>query len=609
MEDCGLLVMNAITKPEKSLTVLVVDDIQASRSHLARLVTEIGYHCLQVSSGTAALQCIDAQQADLVLLDLLMPDIDGFEITRQIRKRVTGKWLPVIVMSSLEGDEHFIHAMSVGAADYLVKPVKPAILRAKLYHYQRVLGLQARTAMLIQRQKAINEYIADPIITIDSNAKVFELNLAARRLFEVNAPQSIVGKRINDIIGIGLEQLPSTSEIVVNGPGNMPVNLALSASEWSVGAQSYCTIALHDLSESRRVERMKDEFLATVSHELRTPLTSILGALGLLVAGAAGVMPPEALELATVAQRNGTRLSRLIDDLLDLTKLEGNRMTFNLRETPLNALLEEAVSANMGYAQSHGVHLQFSTRVQTAHSPIDAHRLLQVLANLISNAIKHSPAGSTAEVRLVEDPKGWLIEVADQGPGIDPEFRQRMFEKFSQADGSDQRSISGTGLGLYISKMLVDRMGGALSAQSGAGKGSVLSILLPWASKNFIDPWVLCIARDRQILDRLGDWASDVARIELVSDLASAETLVQRIGAPFALLADPMAQGPVDVFCKKLSALTAHDRILLVSDALDEHFTQSHGLRWLALSNTSRKELGAHLQTLLNLPATGAEDG
>jgi signal transduction histidine kinase len=605
----GLFVMNTITKPEKSLTVLVVDDIQASRSHLASLVTDIGYHCLQVSSGMAALQCIDTQQADLVLLDLLMPDIDGFEITRQIRKRVTGKWLPVIVVSSLEGDEHFIHAMSVGAADYLVKPVKPAILRAKLHHYQRVLGLQAKTAMLVQRQKAINEYIADPIITIDSNARVFELNLAARRLFEINAPQSLVGKRINDLIGIGLEQLPSTSEIVVNGPGNMPVNLAVSTSEWSVGTQSYCTIALHDLSESRRVERMKDEFLATVSHELRTPLTSILGALGLLVAGASGVLPSEALELATVAQRNGTRLSRLIDDLLDLTKLEGNRMTFNLRETPLNALLEEAVSANMAYAQSHGVHLRFITRVQTAQSTVDAHRLLQVLANLISNAIKHSPAGSTAEVRLVEDPKGWLIEVADRGPGIDPEFRQRMFEKFSQADGSDQRSISGTGLGLYISKMLVDRMGGVLSAQSGAGKGSVLSILLPRSGRNVVDPWVLCIAHDCEILDRLGDWASDVARTELVRDLASAEALVQRVGAPFALLADPMAQGPADVFCKQLSSLTAHDRVLLVSDDLDEHFAQAHGLRCFALSKTSRKELGVHLQTLLNLPASGAKDG
>jgi hypothetical protein len=137
----------------------------------------------------------------------------------------------------------------------------------------------------------------------------------------------------------------------------------------------------------------------------------------------------------------------------------------------------------------------------------------------------------------------------------------------------------------------------------------VLSILLPRSGRNIVDPWVLCIARDRQNLDRLGDWASDVARTELVSDLASAEALVQRIGAPFALLADPMAQGLADVFCKKLSTFTSHDRVLMVSDALDEHFAQSHGLRCFALSNTSRKELGTHLHSLLNLPANGAEDG
>ncbi len=601
--------MNVMTMPEKFLTVLVVDDMETSRSHLVNLVTESGHHCLQVASGMEALQLIDAQQADLVFLDLLMPGIDGFEITRQIRKRVTAKWLPVIVVSSLEGDEHFIHAMSVGAADYMVKPVKPAILRAKLQHYQRVLGLQAKTTMLMQQQKAINEYMADPIITIDSDGEVFELNLAARRLFEVSYPDGLVGERIEDIMGIAVDQLPTTSEIVVRRAGRASATLAMSVSEWSVGTQSYCTIALHDLSESRRVERMKDEFLATVSHELRTPLTSILGALGLLVAGAAGVMPQAAMELATIAQRNGTRLSRLIDDLLDLTKLEGNRMTFNIRETPLISLLEEAISANMCYGRNHGVNLTFSTRLHNAHSPVDAHRLLQVLANLISNAIKHSPSGATVEVRLLGDPKGWLIEVADRGPGIDPEFRKRMFEKFSQADGSDQRSTSGTGLGLYISKILIDRMGGALSAQSYPGSGSVLSILLPRPDKDVVNPWVLCIARDRQNLDRLSEWVSGVAHTELAPDLATAAVLVQRIGAPFALIADPMGQGPAEEFCKKLAAFSAQDRILLVSDGLDERFALAQGLRWLALSSTSREELTTQLQALINRAVVGAING
>lgn len=601
--------MELNNRPENSLSVLVVDDIEASRTYLVSLVSDIGHTCLQAGSGIEALQCIDSQPVDIVLLDLLMPDVDGFEITRQVHTRVTGKWLPVIVLSSLEGDEHFIHAMSMGAADYLVKPVRPAILRAKLRQYQRVLGLQARNAILAQQQKAINEYIADPILTIDGDGKLFELNRAARELFEDKFPGGVVGKKIDEIIGIGLHQLPSTFEIEIQRPALEPSTFALSASEWSIGTQSYCTIALHDLTESRQVERMKDEFLATVSHELRTPLTSILGALGLLVVGAAGALPAAALELVNVAHRNGTRLSRLIDDLLDLTKLEGNRMPLNIRVTPLKVLLEEAGSANKGYAHSHGVKLQFHTLVDVAYSPVDADRFLQVMANLLSNAIKHSPSGTTVEVRLLADPQGWRIEVADHGPGMDPEFHKRMFEKFSQADSSDKRSVGGTGLGLYISRILVERMGGKLLAQSTLGKGSVFSIVLPKPTADAAGQWVLCIARDRQVLERLIGWISDVVRTQSVPDMAAAQALVERIGAPSALVADPQSQGLADEFCRDLRSIASPDRILLVSDALDEHFAKGHGLRWMALSSTSQGELKAQLQTLLNTAAHGAKIG
>lgn len=596
-------------RPDEQLTVLVVDDIEASRTLLVDLVTDIGHHCLQATNGMQALECIDTTQVDIVLLDLLMPDVDGFEITRQIRQRIVGKWLPVIVLSSLEGDEHFIHALSVGAADCLVKPVRPAILRAKLRHYQRVLTLQARTAMLAQRQMAINETIADAIITIDSAAKVCELNRSARQLFEPDTVGELIGRPIQDLLGIGMAKLPETREFVHRPKGLAPVTFALTCSDWSLGAQSYCTIGLRDLSESRRVERMKDEFLATVSHELRTPLTSILGAIGLMVAGAAGVLPPSALELATVAQRNGTRLSRLIDDLLDLTKLEGNRMTLNMREASLNGLLNEAIAANAGYAQRLGVHLQFQALPEPTRAAVDADRLLQVLANLLSNAIKHSPTGESVELRLAADPQGWRIEVADRGPGIDPKFRARMFEKFSQADGSDQRSVAGTGLGLYISRMLVERMGGSLSAHSVAGEGSVFSLVLPRPPTGRQSHWVLCIARDHQELDRLAHWITELAPVEMVSDLAAAQALVQRTGMPSALVADPQSQGLADEFCESLQALATPDHILLVGDSLDEPFARSQGLRWLPLRDTSREAFKQQLQRVLNQPPSGVPHG
>lgn len=605
MKREGQMRMESADRPENSLSVLVVDDIDASRNYLAGLVTDIGHLCHLAGSGSEALQCIEGLQIDIVLLDLLMPDVDGFEITRRIHASVVGKWLPVIVLSSLEGDEHFIHALSMGAADYLVKPVRPAILRAKLHQYQRVLGLQAKNAVLAQQQKAINEHIADPILTIDRDGKLFDLNRAARELLSKHFPNGALGKSIEEIVGIKLGQIRTTSEFEFLQPHREPSTFALSASEWSIGTQSYCTIALHDLTESRQIERMKDEFLATVSHELRTPLTSIQGALGLLAAGAAGTLPTAALELANVAQRNGTRLSRLIDDLLDLTKLEANRMPLKLCLTPLKAILEDALSSNQGYAQSHGVQLRFSTQAEVANSKVDADRLLQVMANLLSNAIKHSPSGGEVEVRLLLDPKGWRIEVSDQGPGIDPEFQKRIFEKFSQADGSDKRRVGGTGLGLYISRVLVERMGGKLLAQSTVGQGSVFSVVLPSPESDRAAKWVLCISRDRQVLDQLTEWMSDLVHTESVTDLAAAKSVVARIGPPSVLLADPQSQGLADEFCKNLLAVVSAHHILLVSDALDEKFAKSHGLTWLALSNTSRGELRTQLEPLLNRAVSG----
>ena len=473
--------MNAPTLPDAKLCVLVADDIETSRHALAELVRALNHTCLQAASGDEALRCIEEQKPDIVLLDLLMPGVDGFEVTRLVRERITDRWLPVIVISSLAwGEEHFVRALSMGADDYLVRPVSPPFLKAKLRQYQRVLALQAKLAMLAQRQRSIHEHIADSIITVDSAQQIIEANLAAKTLFGGGPDASaLTGRLLGDVAGVDFERLMTHREIAFIRADGQVTPLEVSASQWSIGTQAYCTIALHDLTEWRRIQRMKDEFLATVSHELRTPLTSVLGALGLMAVGAAGALPPAAQELTAVAKRNGDRLSRLIDDVLDLTKLEGNQMLLNMQPASLERLLAEAVAANAAYAQRSGVTLE---RVQMAVNPhvvVDADRFLQVMANLLSNAIKHSPAGQPVQVALYGSLQGWRIDVIDKGPGIDPAFRARLFQKFAQADGSDRRAQGGTGLGLYISHMLVERMGGRILAHSEAGQGSTFSVVLP----------------------------------------------------------------------------------------------------------------------------------
>jgi signal transduction histidine kinase len=217
-----------------------------------------------------------------------------------------------------------------------------------------------------------------------------------------------------------------------------------------------------DITELRRVDRMKSEFVSIVSHELRTPLTSIRGALGLVGSGAAGQISDKVRDLTALAGRNAERLSILIDDILDIEKMESGRMRFDLVMQPVYPLIEQAVAVNVPYATRHGVELKLRSPHSSAHVSTDANRLLQVMANLLSNAAKFSPQGSTVEITCEEVADNVRICVRDSGKGIAKEFHSKIFGKFSQSDASDTRMRGGSGLGLAISKTIVELMGGRI---------------------------------------------------------------------------------------------------------------------------------------------------
>ncbi|HEX8433789.1 GAF domain-containing sensor histidine kinase [Archangium sp.] len=232
-------------------------------------------------------------------------------------------------------------------------------------------------------------------------------------------------------------------------------------------------------AERRHVEQMKSEFVSTVSHELRTPLTSIHGALGLLGGGVAGPLPEMATEMIGIAHKNSERLIRLINDILDLEKMESGKLDFHLEPLELGALLAQSAEAHHGYAQQYGVTIERVVEAPGARALVDADRFLQVLANLLSNALKYSPRGERVTLRLERVGPRLRVSVADRGPGIPEAFHSRMFQKFAQADGSDTRRKGGTGLGLSIARGLVERMGGCLDFVTAENAGTTFRMELP----------------------------------------------------------------------------------------------------------------------------------
>lgn len=258
-----------------------------------------------------------------------------------------------------------------------------------------------------------------------------------------------------------------------------PVEVGLSSIGTAKGLLILCVIV--DVTERKRIERLKDEFVATVSHELRTPLTSISGSLGLLVGERAGKLPESAMRMLVIAETNCQRLVRLINDVLDIEKMESGRVVFKLHRVDVGAAVEQAIEANRGFADRHGVRVRLDAASAGCAVNADSDRLAQVITNLLSNAVKFSPADEEVVVAVENNADTVRISVRDHGAGVPADFKRHIFEKFSQADGTTSRQKGGTGLGLNIVKQIVERLGGKVVFDDAPGGGTIFIVtLLAW---------------------------------------------------------------------------------------------------------------------------------
>jgi PAS domain S-box-containing protein len=345
------------------------------------------------------------------------------------------------------------------------------------------------------RFRAVVDTAIDAIITQDEAGLIDTVNPAVERLFGYRSDE-LIGQNVRVLMPSPYSEehdghlsrfhesrqphiLGRRREAEARRKDGTTFPIELSVSEMRIGGRRMYTGIIRDITERKRVERLQSEFISIVSHELRTPLTSIRGSLGLLAGGVVGELSPAAREMIQIALTNGERLVRLINDILDVEKIQSGKMEFRPQPLEVGEVVRQAVEAHQGFALQHQTRFTLVGEPPRVRVLADADRLSQVMANLLSNAAKHSPPGEPVDVEVERREGQVRVSVRDRGPGIPAEFKSRVFERFAQADGSDTRRSGGTGLGLSISKAIIERLGGSIGFEPAPERGTRFFFCLP----------------------------------------------------------------------------------------------------------------------------------
>ena len=544
------------SEADGKVNVLLVDDRPEKLLALEAVLEDPGHSIVRAYSGREALRQVLATDFAVILLDVNMPGMDGFETATLIRQRKSSEHIPIIFITAFADEMHVSRGYSLGAVDYILTPVVPEVLRSKVSVFvdlfrktqqvrrqaeslrrragqlQKLAGasLAINSALSIgkmlqtvtetardvigghqaitlfldprpgQRQKVqaftsysekYSQWRHQPL-SVDALAStmVFRSHTATRlteaELHEHPDWEIVKQLRVPPITG-GMLAAPLTGRdgtrlgvVYLCDPGEG----RFTADDEMVAVQlaQMASIAVENslYAEEREANRIKDEFLSTLSHELRTPLNAILGWTQILQMEE---LEGEIAHGLQVIERNARAQTKLIEDLLDVSRIATGKLRITPRIVPLGPIIHAAVEAVLPGAEEKGVAIAVSLPEAGVKLAADPDRMQQVVWNLLSNALKFTPAGGRVEVRAEQDGPHVRIRVSDTGRGIDPNFLPHVFDRFRQADSTSTRSHGGLGIGLTIVRHIVELHGGTVKAESaGEGHGSVFTVTLPVAA-------------------------------------------------------------------------------------------------------------------------------
>jgi signal transduction histidine kinase len=451
---------------EQRVNILLVDDYPENLLALEATLGYLDQNIIKANSGREALKLLLNQDFAVILLDVHMPDMDGFETAALIREREKSQNIPIIFLTAMhKGEGQVFKGYSLGAVDYIFKPFEPEILKAKV-------------SVFIELYKKTEEIKRQAELLQSKNQELDSTNRAIVQLYNE------IEKK-NDELEMRVQQ--RTSELARTNE-----ELFGEIAERKHAEEERTQLLISEQKAREQAEaanRAKDEFLATVSHELRTPLTSILGWVRLLRS--------EEIDKAAFArgletiERNAKSQAKLIEDILDVSRIISGKLRIEVRPMDLVPIIEMAIDAVRPAAEAKAINIRTSLDAGGLLRG-DPNRLQQVVWNLLSNAVKFTPGGGEIYVQLKQGDAHARIIVSDNGNGINPDFLPFVFDRFSQAEAHITRRHGGLGLGLAIVRHLVEMHGGTIHVESpGEGQGAAFTVELPLSSVDLVETPVM----------------------------------------------------------------------------------------------------------------------
>jgi PAS domain S-box-containing protein len=486
--------------------ILAIDDTPENLALLNQMLTERGYKVRSVTKGSTGIRGAQAAPPDLILLDVKMPQMNGYEVCQQLKADDRTRDIPVIFISALGDVFDKVQAFKAGGVDYITKPFQVEEVLARLDTHITIRRLQQQ---LQQQNAQMKRQIWERQQAEEKFAKAFRASpnpiaiatLAEGRFLDVNqsylklsgcTSEQIIGHTIGELnCGFNCETYDkAVHKLLERGVlHNQELEFRHKSGELRIVLVSIepidlggvrCTLnMINDITERKRLE---NEFISLVSHELRTPMTSLLGALDLLKSGQLGDLSPKGKQILDIAVNNTERLVRLINDILDLERMKSGKITMHKIECNVAEIMTQAVETMQSMADKSRIKLQLEP--VSAQLWADPDRLLQTLTNLLSNAIKFSEPEQIILLRAYLQTNRLKIEVSDRGRGIPNDKLNSIFERFQQVDASDSRQKGGTGLGLAICRQIVEQHDGKIWVESVLGEGSTFYIDLPLLAQN-----------------------------------------------------------------------------------------------------------------------------